>query len=64
MSIRIHVVNTGSVSLTVPIYNRREEGKTDSVQIQPGGRPYLPPDWSVDPKYLQRTPDIREVTAE
>lgn len=64
MSIRTHVVNTGNVSLTVPIYNRRVEGQTDTVQIQPGGRPFLPADWSVDPKYLQRTPAVKEVTAD
>lgn len=64
MSIRIHVVNSGTTSRTVPIFNRRVEGQVDEVQIQAGGRPYLPPDWSVDPKYLQRTPDIKEITAE
>ena len=58
---KIYVVNVGRLSRPVPIINQRTS-ETDEVLVQPGGKPYLPVDCVVDPTFLQRTPEIKQVT--
>ena len=58
---KLYVVNTGRVPVTVPIVSD-SDGSVTEVQLQPGGKPFLPEGYQVSTVFLARNPQVKQIS--
>ncbi len=59
---KLYVVNTGRAPVTVPIISD-SNGTVTEIQLQPGGKPFLPEGYQVSTVFLARNPQVKQIAA-